>query len=85
MSSGCAILANTTFSNIKSNYSTVVYGDNSTLVVENCDFINLTAIKTAGAIGFKDFNSTNLIILNTRFDNVESDKNGGCTFWCSHH
>ena len=80
LSSGCAILANTTFSNIKSNYSTVVYGDNSTLVVENCDFINLTAIKTAGAIGFKDFNSTNLIILNTRFDNVESEKNGGAVF-----
>ncbi|WP_407413313.1 C1 family peptidase [Methanobrevibacter sp.] len=80
LSSGCALLDNTTFSNIKSNYSTVVYGDNSTLGVFNCDFINLTAKKTAGAIGFKNFNSTSLLLINDTFVNVGSEKDGGAIF-----
>ncbi len=77
---GCGVIANTTFSNIQSNYSTAVYSDNSTLIIDNCDFINLNANKTAGAIAVKGFNSLGTIIRDSRFTDVRSGKNGGAVF-----
>ncbi len=80
MSSGGGLIANTTFSNIQSNYSAAVYGDNSTVMIDNCDFINLTAEKTAGALGFKYVNDTGILIKDSSFVNVRSGKNGGAVF-----
>lgn len=80
ISTGSGMISNTTFSNIKSNYSTAIYGENCTLIIENCDFKNLTARKTAGAIGVRYINGTGLYIENSRFVNVMSEKNGGAIY-----
>ena len=77
---GSGEIVNTTFSNIQSNYSTAVFSQNSTTIIDNCDFINLTAKKTAGAIGFKSINDMSVIIRDCRFTDVRSQKNGGAVF-----
>ena len=79
-SGGSGKISNTTFSNIKSNYSTAVYFENSTALIDKCTFINLTAKMTAGAIGFKNIGGMGVIIRDCRFSDVKSEKNGGAVF-----
>ena len=68
-------IENTTFANITSNYSSIIYSIKTSGKIINCDFVNLTALKTGGAIIYKSLDDIN--IENCNFINVKSQKNGG--------
>ena len=72
-------IENTTFANLTSNYSTAVYILGSPGRIRNCNFLNLTARITAGAIGIRE-NDGDVIIENCNFINSKSQKNGGAVF-----
>ena len=69
-------IENTTFANITANYSSIIYSQNSGGKIINCDFVNLTALITGGAIGIYS-PSDDINIENCNFINVKSQKNGG--------
>ncbi|WP_407412997.1 C1 family peptidase [Methanobrevibacter sp.] len=66
-------ILNSLFANSTSNY-TAVRGSTRTMI-QNCQFVNLHAITSAGAIGVKDLVSAE--INNCTFVNVTSEKNAG--------
>ena len=72
-------IENTTFTNLTSNYSTAVHILGSSGKIRNCNFINLAAKITAGAIGIRD-NDGDVTIENCNFINSKSQKNGGAVF-----
>ena len=82
-----AIIENTRFSNIISNYSTAIFASNTNATINNSKFTNLTSKKTSGAIGAKadfeeDSNDTyELTITNSEFTNTISAKNGGSLYF----
>ena len=71
-------IENTTFANLISNYSTAVHILESSGRIRNCNFINLTAKITAGAVGIRA--NGNVTIENCSFINTKSQKNGGAVF-----
>ena len=70
-------IINSTFSDSKAKYAAAIYAENN-LTVNNSAFKNLYASETAGAIGIKEFNHTE--ISNCTFTNTKSRKNGGAIF-----
>ncbi|MER2014290.1 MAG: C1 family peptidase, partial [Methanobrevibacter sp.] len=76
-------LSNSTFTNSKSKYSPAIhayrdlyaYSCVMKVSVENCTFENLTAEESAGAIGVRNFIAAEII--NCKFINTSSKKNGG--------
>ena len=72
-------IENITFANITSNYSSAIYIEGSKGKIKKCDFINLTAKKTAGAIGIKSI-PEEIIIEDCNFISTFSEKNGGAIF-----
>ena len=70
-----AIVYNSTFMNSNSQYATAIYATGNTLL-NNTNFINLHANKTAGAIGLKNFQIC--VIDNCTFVNTTTVKNRGC-------
>ncbi|MBO7719211.1 MAG: hypothetical protein J6S29_03550, partial [Methanosphaera sp.] len=72
-------ITDTVFNDITSKYSTAIYAWNSMGSIENCEFINLYANLTAGAIGFKSPEST-ILIQNCSFVNTTAPKNGGAIY-----
>ena len=71
-------IENTTFANLTSNYSTAVHILGGSGKLRNCNFINLTAKITAGAVGIRA--NDNVTIENCNFINSKSQKNGGAVF-----
>lgn len=71
-------LDNVTFENITSMYAPALYLDGCIITVVNSRFINLTANKTAGAIGIKNGGDTSII--NCEFINTHSSKNAGAIY-----
>ena len=71
-------IENTTFANLTSNYSTAVHILGGSGRIRNCNFINLTAKITAGAVGIRA--NDNVTIENCSFINTRSQKNGGAVF-----
>ncbi len=69
----------TDFSNMTSDYTVAVHAENSYGSIKNCNFNNLHAKITAGALGFKEFSKT-IAIDNCTFTNVSSRKNAGALF-----
>ena len=67
-------ILNSTFTNITSDYSTVVKGTSRT-IIRNSKFINLSSRISAGAIALKNVNEA--VIDNCTFINVTSIKDGG--------
>ncbi|MBQ2651977.1 MAG: hypothetical protein IJF83_00325 [Methanobrevibacter sp.] len=72
-------IENTTFTNLVSNYSTAIHIQNGRGKIKNCNFVNLTAQMTAGAIAIKAL-SDELTIENCNFINTTSQKNAGAIF-----
>ena len=72
-------ISDTDFSNMTSNYTVAVHAEDSYGSVKNCNFNNLHANITAGALGFKEFAKT-IIINNCTFTNVSSRKNAGALY-----
>ena len=70
-------ISNTTFANTTSRYATAVFNDYKTTFL-NCNFINLFANATGGAVGIKQ--SEMVLLDNCQFVNVSSSKNGGALF-----
>ena len=66
-----------TFANTTSEYATAIYNDRKTYIY-NSNFVNLHAIKTAGAIAIKELDD--VAIVNSTFINVSSTNNGGAVF-----
>lgn len=73
-------IANTTFSNISSNYSSVLYGKSIKGVIKNSKFLNLHSDKTAGAIAIKGVDGS-FTFDNCTFINSTSRKNGGALYF----
>ena len=73
------LIENTTFADISSNYSSAIFLKNSMGKIKNCNFVNLTATMTAGAIGIKSLPGE-IIIEGCTFINASSKKNGGAVF-----
>lgn len=71
------IVYNSTFMNSNSQYATAIYATGNTLL-NNTNFINLHANKTAGAIGLKNFQIC--VIDNCTFVNTTAVKNGGAVY-----
>ena len=72
-------ISNSFFFNSTSTYATAIYIKNGKGRIKNCDFVNLTATMTAGAIGIKPL-SEEIIIEDCNFINISSQKNGGAVF-----
>jgi len=70
---------NALFMDTVSNYSTALYGSNSSGCIVNSRFINLKSLISAGAISFRYVNST-ILFDNCTFINVTSKKNAGAVF-----
>ena len=71
-------LDNVTFENIRSMYAPALYLDGCLVTLVNSRFINLTANRTAGAIGIKNGGDTSII--NCEFINTRSSKNAGAIY-----
>ncbi|WP_296889045.1 C1 family peptidase [uncultured Methanobrevibacter sp.] len=69
---------NTTFANIVASYSPALHLTACDSKIRNSRFINLTAEKTAGAIGIKFASDT--VIENCEFINTASTKNAGAIY-----
>lgn len=74
------MIADTTFSNITSSYSTVLHARNIRGTVKNARFINLHAEKTAGAIAVKGVEDS-FTVENCSFTNITSRKNAGALYF----
>lgn len=72
-----AIVVNSTFMDSSSQYATAIYTTGAT-VLNNTNFINLHANKTAGAVGLKNFQLC--VIDNCTFINTTAVKNGGAVY-----
>lgn len=72
-------IEDTDFSNMTSDYTVAVHAENSYGSIKNCNFNDLHADITAGALGFKEFAKT-ITIDNCTFINVSSRKNAGALF-----
>ena len=72
-------IVNTTFSNLSSNYSTVLHSVGGAGVIENCVFDDLYAHQTAGAVSVKEIWGR-IVIKNCSFTNVGSERNGGAFY-----
>ena len=72
-------IENITFANIASNYSSAIYMEDSKGKIKKCDFINLTANMTAGAIGIKSV-PEEITIEDCNFISTISEKNGGAIY-----
>ena len=70
---------NASFVNSTSNYATAIYFSNSSGKIRNCDFVNLSALVSGGAIGIRAL-PYELTIENCNFVNTKSQKNGGAIF-----
>ena len=70
-------VCNSTFVNTTSKYTTAIRGSKIVEIID-CNFINLHASISAGAIGLKG--TEDVHIINCTFTNVTSDKNGGAIF-----
>ena len=70
------IILNNTFSNLTSNYTSVFFSRNSHGVIRNCNFINLFAGKTGGAVAFSGVDG-DVYVERCVFINSSSRKNGG--------
>lgn len=75
-------IVNTTFNDIKSKYSSALHIERSEGLIKNCNFINLHASITAGAIGFADI-AKSVTIDNCTFKNATSTKNAGAVIFIS--
>lgn len=72
-------VVNSNFLNTTSKYAAAIFSRNDgNLTISNSKFKNLTASKTAGAIGAKVISKMD--ISNCEFDNVSSENNGGAIF-----
>ena len=67
---------NASFVNSTSDYAAAIYFSNSSGKIRNCDFVNLTALISGGAIVIKELRDE-LTIENCNFINTKSQKNGG--------
>ncbi len=72
------IMDNVTFLNIFASYAPALHLTTSNATIRNSKFINLTAIKTAGAIGIKE--GGDVSIENCEFINTTSSKNAGAIY-----
>ncbi|WP_409199670.1 C1 family peptidase [Methanobrevibacter sp. DSM 116169] len=71
------VISNSIFVNASSKYSAAIHAISGNLTVFDSTFVDLFANETAGAIGIKNGNG---IIINSTFNNVESEANGGAIF-----
>lgn len=69
-------IQDTNFSNLISDYTTVLHVETSSGIIKNCNFTDLYANVTAGALGFKEI-AKSISIENCTFRNVSSRKNAG--------
>ena len=72
-------LENTTFSNMASRYATALYMSKSGGKIRNCNFVNLTASASGGALGIINIRD-NITLENCSFINTTSKRNGGAIF-----
>ena len=79
MTNSLISIENTIFENITSQYATAIYMTNSSGKIRKCEFVNLNALITRGAIGIKAL-SNDLTVENCNFINTKSQKNGGAIF-----
>ncbi len=66
-----------TFANTTAQYATAIYNDRKTYIY-NSTFMNLHAIKSAGAVAIKELDE--VVIMNSTFINATSTNNGGAVF-----
>ena len=72
-------IENTTFANTTSDYAPAIYFSNSSGKIRNCNFVNLNALISGGAIGIEAL-ANEMTIENCNFINTKSQKNGGAVY-----
>ncbi len=72
-------IQDTNFSNLISEYTSVLHAESSSGIIKNSNFTDLYAKITAGALAFKEF-AKSVTIENCTFRNVSSRKNAGAIF-----
>ena len=72
-------IENATFANTTSEYASAIYFSNSSGKIRNCNFVNLNALISGGAIGVKALGNE-MTIENCNFINVKSQKDGGAVY-----